>query len=66
MWAKPAQLTGPSPTYKMVGRSQPNKFWGGPNPAHKFGLGQIRSDPYSRLMILPLHAEDTWAGTGQK
>ena len=28
MWARPAQLTGPSPAYKRMGRSQANKFWG--------------------------------------
>jgi len=27
-------------------------FWGGSNPAHPYGLGQIRSGPYSKLIIL--------------
>jgi len=74
MWARPAQITGPSPAYKKVARSRPNKFWGGLDPAHKFGLGKIRPDQHSRLMILPLHAEyllhamatRLGAGTGQK
>jgi len=49
-------------------------FGGGSDPVQKFGLGQIRSGPPSRLIILPLHAEyllhamatRTGEGKGQK
>jgi hypothetical protein len=56
MWARPAQLTGPSSAQEEVGQSQPRifsflVFWAGLNPAQTLGLGQHWPGPYAMLII---------------
>jgi len=37
------KMVGPNSTHKII------SLWGGPNPAHTYGLGRIRSDPPSHV-----------------